>query len=158
MRRYSRFLLASGTVLAMACSSSTGPKGGGSADLSATINGSSWLGTVDATATRIVAGGSTIISVGGSNAGGGTTLGMAFSGAGPGTYQIGGAGDATNGVIYEGSQQWAANVSGGTGSITVTSISSTAVSGTFQFTAVPVSGTGATGTLLVESGQFNLSF
>jgi hypothetical protein len=162
MRPYSRLLLASGLVLAIACSGggSTGPKGGGggSADLSATINGSSWLGTVQAKATRTIAEGDTIISVGGANTGEGIILGMAFSDSGAKTYGIGAFGEDANALITEGSASWASNITGGTGSITVDTITATRVTGSFQFSAVPVAGSGATGTITVTSGKFALSF
>jgi hypothetical protein len=161
MRPYSRLLLVSGTVLAMACSSggsgSTGPKGG-SADLSATVNGASWLGTVQAKATRTVASGDTIVAIGGANSGESIIIGMAFNDLGPGVYGIGAEGEAANADIQEGGAVWASNITGGTGSITIDTISATRVVGSFQYTAVPVSGSTATGDVAVTNGKFALSF
>jgi Family of unknown function (DUF6252) len=147
-------------MLAIACSSgssSTGPSGG-SANLSATIDGASFLGTVQAKATRTVSGGDTIITVGGANTGEAIIIGMAFSDSGARTYFIGGFGEPANALINEGSATWASNIAGGTGSITVDTISATRVTGTFQFDAVPVSGSGASGTQTVTNGKFALSF
>jgi hypothetical protein len=161
MRPYSRLLLVSGTALAMACSSggsgATGPKGG-SADLSATINGTTWLGTVEAQATRTIAAGDTIIAIGGGNTGASIVIGMAFNDLGPGVYGIGAAGEAANADVIEGGASWEAAITGGTGSITIDTITATRVVGSFQYTAVPVSGSTATGTVTVANGQFALSF
>ena len=161
MRRLPRSLLAASAVLAMACSSgsssSTGPKGG-TAGLSATINGASWLGSVGAVATRTVEAGDTIVAIGGSNTGESIIIGMAFNDVGPGTYGIGAAGEPANANIEEGSAGWVANITGGSGSITVDSITATRVVGSFQYTAVPVSGTPATGDIAVTNGKFALSF
>jgi hypothetical protein len=147
-------------MLAIACgggSSSTGP-GGGSADLSASINGSSWLGTDGAKATRTVAGGDTIISFGGANSNESIILGLAFTDSGPRTYLIGGFDEPSNALIEEGAKGWAANVAGGSGSITIDTISATRLTGTFMFNAVPVSGSGASGDEAVTNGKFALSF
>jgi hypothetical protein len=159
MRPVFRLLLAAASMLAIACSSSssTGPSGG-KANLSATINGASFLGTVQARATRTVASGDTIITVGGANTGEAIIIGMAFSDSGPRTYLIGGFGEPANALVNKGSATWAANISGGSGSITVDTISATRVTGSFQFNAVPVSGSGATGTQAVTNGKFALSF
>ena len=161
MRPYSRLALPVAAVLAIACSSggSTGPKGGGgSADLSATVNGASWLGSVGAVATRTVEAGDTIVAIGGANTGESIIIGMAFNDLGPGVYGIGAAGEAANADIQEGGAVWASNITGGTGSITIDTISTTRVVGSFQYTAVPVSGSTATGTVSVTNGKFALSF
>jgi hypothetical protein len=55
-------------------------------------------------------------------------------------------------------QNWSTSVTGGTGSITVTSISSTQASGTFTFSAPATVGSGATGTKVVTNGVFTVAF
>lgn len=65
-----------------------------------------------------------------------------------------------NMVVYSGStaQSWAASTSGGSGTLTITSINATGATGTFAFTMVPVPGTGATGTKSVTNGTFSVTF
>lgn len=52
---------------------------------------------------------------------------------------------------------WAANVSGGSGTITVDAVSTTAARGTYSVTMAPVSGTPATGNRTL-TGTFNVTF
>jgi hypothetical protein len=158
MRPYARLLLASCMVLAVACSSSssTGPNGSG--PISASINGSGWSGTVQARATRTVTGGDTIITIGGANTGEKIIMALAFNDVGTGVYGIGAINEPANAILNEGSSTWTANITGGSGSITVDTITATRVTGTFQYSAVPVSGSGASGTENVTNGKFALSF
>jgi hypothetical protein len=83
---------------------------------------------------------------------------MAFNNIGPGVYGIGAINEPANAILSEGSAAWAANITGGSGSITVDTVTASRVTGTFQFSAVPVSGSGATGTMTVSNGKFALSF
>ncbi len=55
-------------------------------------------------------------------------------------------------------QSWAASTAGGSGTLTITSITSVGASGTFAFTLVPVPGSGASGTKSVTSGTFSVTF
>jgi Family of unknown function (DUF6252) len=130
----------------------------GTANLSATINGTSWSGTVEAAATRTVADGDTIVAIGGANSDESIIIGMAFNDLGPGVYGIGAEGEAANADVNEGTATWEAAITGGTGSITIDTISATRVVGSFQYTAVPVSGSTATGSVTVTNGKFALSF
>jgi hypothetical protein len=52
---------------------------------------------------------------------------------------------------------WACNISGGSGTITVTSVSQSAATGSFACTMVPVAGSPATGNRQV-SGTFDVTF
>jgi hypothetical protein len=76
---------------------------------------------------------------------------------GPGTYTVG----ATNGsvaifiVAKSPGSGWDTLGAGGTGTVTITSISETHVAGTFSFTAIPQSGT--TGPMVVTQGAFNMT-
>ena len=160
MRPYARLLLATSMVGAIACSSSksTGPGGSGNGPISATINGAAWSGSIDAIATRTVSSGDTIISIGGSNSGETAIIGLAFNNVGPGVYGIGAINEPANAILSEGSAAWAANITGGSGSITVDTVTASRVTGTFQFSAVPVANSGATGTMTVSNGKFALSF
>jgi hypothetical protein len=65
----------------------------------------------------------------------------------------------TNGTTVTGS--WSASGLGGSGSLTIATLTSSSVSGTFFFTAVPApgaSGAGATGTKTVTNGTFSATF
>jgi hypothetical protein len=53
---------------------------------------------------------------------------------------------------------WSASASGGSGTVTVTSLTSTTIAGTFNFTVVPVAGTGATGNHAITNGTFFLRY
>lgn len=55
-------------------------------------------------------------------------------------------------------QSWAASTSGGSGTLTITSINATGATGTFSFTMIPVAGTGASGTKSVTNGTFSVTF
>lgn len=52
---------------------------------------------------------------------------------------------------------WAASPTGGSGSVTITSVTSNHITGTFTFDAAPTTGS-ATGTLQVRNGKFDLSY
>jgi hypothetical protein len=54
--------------------------------------------------------------------------------------------------------QWSTTTSAGPGSVTITSLSASHATGTFQFVAEPDAGTAATGQISVTSGAFDISF
>ncbi len=123
---------------------------------SATINGTAWsaLGRV-------------VVSRGAGNylafSAVSTTYGMTIAlqtVTGPGTVSL-------TSSISNGSQVTVANVTGmgwstspqgGTGSITITTLTASRVVGTFAFNAVPVPGGGATSTLQVTNGVFDVTY
>ena len=77
----------------------------------------------------------------------------------PGTYTVGLV-TPTNSTFIVGnsnSSGWSATPTAGSGSVTITSITTNHITGTFTFDAAPTTGT-ATGTLQVRSGKFDLSF
>jgi len=78
---------------------------------------------------------------------------------GPGTYQLNPNFAGTFGQVAitagAAAQVWTTALSPGNGSITVTTLSSTRVAGTFTFTAQFASG-GATGQKTVTSGSFDI--
>ena len=53
---------------------------------------------------------------------------------------------------------WFASMSGGSGTLTISSINATGATGTFQFTLQPTPGTGASGTRSVTNGSFTVTF
>ncbi len=53
--------------------------------------------------------------------------------------------------------QWNTNILGGTGTVTITTVSTTAATGSYSFTMVPQAGSGATGNRVVD-GTFTVTF
>jgi len=57
-----------------------------------------------------------------------------------------------------GAQWTAGGAGGGSGSITLSTLTSTGASGTFSMTLVPLSGSGASGNKVITNGKFNVKF
>jgi hypothetical protein len=76
-----------------------------------------------------------------------------------GTYAVGMVTPTNSNFVVGGSNNagWAASPIGGTGSMTITSITNNRITGTFTYDAAPTTGTAA-GTLQVRNGRFDLSF
>jgi hypothetical protein len=123
--------------------------------MTATIDGSAWTAATVTTYTYT----NGILSIaGGDNSNPIRSIGMALTASGPGTFQMGTLPSAANAVLSIGiGPTWTANVAGGTGTITITALSSMGAAGTFSFSAVAAAG-GATGTHTVTSGTFNITF
>jgi hypothetical protein len=139
------FVLAS-----MACGDDGPTEPSGQSTLTARIDGVLWNGIASAGA-YVDAG---ILRVEGGSA---TRIGFALP-ATPGIYSIGGpsGANAELAITLPGqpvAQSWVASTPGG-GSITLTSITTTDVTGTFAFTLTAVGGTGASGTKVVTDGRF----
>ena len=133
--------------------SSTGPTTG---PMTATIDGASWVATLSVEARRTHSGAAGIISLAGSN-NNGLGLGVAFPDSGVQSYTLGGF-HPSNATILQGASAWVANVTGGSGTVTVTALDATHVAGTFAFNAVPTPGTSASGTKHVTNGHFDIPF
>lgn len=121
--------------------------------MSATINGTAWNATLTLTGSYT----NNIFAAAGS--GDGITIGFATFGP-EGTLLIQDGG-GTNGVYSEiglPGASWSASPGTGTGSVTITSISTTGASGTFAFEATPDANTGATGTKSITNGRFDVTF
>ena len=153
MRRLHR-LLASGalaaTVLAGGCSDDeTGNNNDNS--LSATIDGTAFTATtVQGTYS------SNLLAFSGLN--GTTSVTFAVPNVtATGTFQLG-VGQAGIAQVNVGTQNWTTALTGGTGSLTVTALSSSEATGTFTFSAPATTSTGATGTKAVTSGSFTIHF
>jgi hypothetical protein len=151
--------------------SSTGPGGGGvgSGSFSADIDGVSW--TSDPQGITVT--GPTAAHP---NPGFEVISGVKFAGtnytsinltlgfiSGPGTYPLGvNAGTTPGGiasVIDGGSasfKDWITDFTGASGSVTITSLTSTRMTGTFQYSATPQLGGTATGTRVVTNGAFDV--
>ena len=102
-----------------------------------------------------------ILTVAGTATASNTTLGFSLtpSAAGTGTYSLGPL-SPSNALIQIGNPAagWQAGVGIGSGTITLTALSSTGATGTFSFTLAAVPGTGATGTRTVTDGSFTVTF
>lgn len=146
-------VLAVGAAMALGCGGdgNTGPNNGANnGSMSATVDGSGWSASnVAATRTAGFVG----VGAGASDA---STISFAFPDH-TGTFTVGGQ-DGTNASYISGGKSWSAVFgSGGSGTITVTTLSATRVAGTFSFVA-PASAGGATGSKTITNGSFDIEF
>jgi hypothetical protein len=161
-------------VTITACGSNTSPSptttptacsGGNRGSMIARINGAAWTATCITTAS--FSGG--IISLGATD--GAQSIGLSVTFLGLGDYTMTPL-DPTNppkqlmlasglvNLVPTSAASWTANsgTPGSSGTLTLTSSTTTAVTGTFSFTAVATPGTGAAGTKVVTNGGFNITF
>ena len=61
-------------------------------------------------------------------------------------------------TVNIGSQAWVTTSVGGSGTVTVSSLSATRATGSFSFIAAPATGSGAVGTKTVTNGVFDVTF
>jgi hypothetical protein len=127
------------------------PVGSGRGTLTATIDGVAFSGS---TVGAFVQGGFVVT---GDNANTGVVL-SAFAPGGPGTFSFGSAGTLAGAEVIVGNAEWATVPGSTSGTLVLSTLTSTGASGTFSFTALPVPGTGATGTKTVANGTFNVTF
>lgn len=142
-------------VLLAACGGDgTGPGGGGgNAAFSATIDGTPWTGAELTTRANGSANGTFTIT-GAETGANPTSLGITvFNIAGPGTYPLGVGGSVVGGTaaISAGASSFLTPLSGSAGTVTITAVSATHITGTFAFTA----GAAPT-TRVVTGGSFDL--
>jgi Family of unknown function (DUF6252) len=144
--------------------SSSGSSSGGNStsalkgSITMLVDGIPWAATSGVSATRSAG----ILTIGGTDPT--WTLGLAVTASAPGTFVIPGAGpQAGNNALLLFTQNnttagsWAANAVQGSGTVTITSLTLTAVSGAFTFLAFPTSGI-ATGGRNVTNGTFTIDF
>lgn len=136
-----------------ACKSSAGPSGGTTnAPMSATVDGVAWSSPAASALYR-----NQIVSIAGI---GGTrsisvTVGLV---TGAGTFSLGYPNQrAASGGTATAGFGWSSNLAGGTGTTTITTLTANRVVGTFSFDAVPAT-QGATGTVRVTNGRFDITF
>jgi hypothetical protein len=132
-----------------------GTSGGGTATtgtFTATIDGGSFTGALGLTAVHA----NNQLSISGSDSQ--YTLQVIAGGVqGPGTYPISGSSPTTVVLALNGTAQvWLAGPTIGSGSITVTSLTSTTVAGTFSVTVGPSAGGPASGSKVIANGVFNV--
>jgi hypothetical protein len=77
----------------------------------------------------------------------------------PGTFQLNlqAGGNGSSGIVSNSTGGWGTAFAGGTGTVTVTTLTANRIAGTFSFDAVPASGS-ASGTMQVRNGTFDLTF
>lgn len=164
MTRISTVVAALALIGASACGGGsdggpTGTNGNGTATgdggMSATINGTAWRSTKSGD--RASKSG-TIYAVVGLNVPYTISLGIAGL-TGPGTVNLSLAtGNGSNAIIASSTGGgWGTAFNGGTGTITVTTLTANRIVGTFSFDAPAGSGN-ATGTLQVRNGKFDVTF
>jgi hypothetical protein len=158
MRRVSMLFAAAAAVVSITgCGGSsdsiTGTNSGVSASFSASVGGVAWaavgpLGLITSTGVTITGG----------DAGNATIVTIAFLASAPGTYSLT-FGQTTGGVgtvAKSGGQAWSTVSQGGTGSVTLTTLTAHHAVGTFTFDAIG-GATGLTNVLHVTNGKFDFT-
>jgi hypothetical protein len=150
----------------------TSPSGGnqnpggstGTTQMTATINGQSFAasGTAAVFAAQLDANSGSYLLSGVETAASARAITFSFSGiAGPGTYPLGVDGVSVAGgigsVSVSATNVWTTGLTGGSGTITITSLTTTRIAGTFTFTANAAGGN-ATGTQSITNGSFDAGF
>jgi hypothetical protein len=159
-------------VLSVACvgcgsESPSGPSNSGGSgnnpsngSMRATINGTAWNATT-IVVNRIPPSGSFggTLTILGTNAALRSIM-LTVTPTGPGTYNFAPRSATNMAVADSNAQGWYASdeYAGSTGSTNFTTQTTNRVAGSFSFLAVPATATGATGTLNVTSGTFDVSY
>jgi uncharacterized protein DUF6252 len=156
----SRLALLAGLVAAIACggsSSSTAPQSSLlNGRFTASINGAAWTATGRVSVTPsdahslIIQGSSPTYII---------TLDL-LNAVAVGVYNL--PGDSllasfANGTNFSAGASWSTSLTGGSGSVSLTTLTSSRVAGTFSFVAFPPTGSKA-GTLNVASGSFDVTY
>lgn len=147
------FATATGSATLSACGDDGGDPPVGAGRVTATVGGTDFTGSLAVTAKRE----SNNLTIGAVGANGRqiaiTLLNVTATGAVPV-----GAGSASFVQYAESSQQWLSNLTGGTGTVNLTTYTSTHATGTFSITAPAFGTSGATGTKTVTNGSFDVSY
>lgn len=141
--------------------------------MSATVDGAGWCANATRRTTYIPSNGFIQVAASDSNGQSVTDISINLKTGGlPGSYTVGNAAAELAALVTQrltptATQSiWAVNyptssqgVSGGTGTVTINTISATGAAGTFSLSAVPFTAGGSTtGTKLVTNGVFNVTF
>ncbi len=121
----------------------------------ATIDGAPW----ESLSPTAVATSSGIFTMAGLATSSGTAISVTFSGiATPGTYPLGVGSSVAGGsaTVTNGASTWATPLSGAAGTVTITTISTSRITGSFAFNAPPLPGQSQTNTRAVTNGQFSI--
>lgn len=156
-----RLVTAAAAVLFLGgCGSSpSGPNGGGGDDapFAAQIDGAAWTSAAISTSAHGSQNG-TFTMIGSTVTANAISMSLTLYNIGaPGTYPLGVGPTVPGGtaLVMAGTQSWSTPLSGAAGTVTVTTVSATHITGTFSFVATPFSG-GATGNRTVAQGTFDL--
>ena len=138
--------------------SGNGGPAGNKGTITATIDNVAFNGFATIVKTEIQVGKNTLVISGGT-ADLKTQIGFGAVAA-VGTTSVGGL-SPTNALltVTPGSATWQANINGGSGSVTIDTLTATTATGRFNFVMTPVPGSGATGNnKTVANGVFNVTF
>jgi hypothetical protein len=148
-------LAAAATLLLAACGDDSGTNSGNTSTMSATVAGTAWSGSLAVQGQY----GANLLSITGTN--GTYQIALNVPGvASTGTFNFG-PGNLTVAQLVQvttGTPTWTSSLVGGTGSITVTTLTASRAAGTFSFTGAASPGTSATGTRAVTNGSFDVRF
>jgi hypothetical protein len=152
LHRVLRLTFACSAATVLACSDNgAGPNGNGT--ISATIDGASWTASAEVQATYIAY----VLAIGGLDSQARTIVISIPDVMTTGTFTLG-AGQPAAAVVTFGAQIWNTALTGGTGSVTLSTLSGSHAIGSFSFTAPPNAGSGATGTKVITSGTFDVRY
>jgi hypothetical protein len=145
-------ILIAGTACGGGSGNPTAPPGSGSGGtMTAQVNGSAWTATITK---RAFTGGGGLITVQGQD-GSNRIITIVARAAAPGTYSLAiGNGLGHNALYTVAASSWSTLLQGGTGTFTITTFTTTQVTGTFSFTAI--SNVSGTAPVQVTNGQFDL--
>jgi hypothetical protein len=136
------------------------PPAGGATNgsFSAQVNGATWSATGTITVTRQP---NDFIGLGASGFAGSNAYAFVIgigNATGPGThsFDLSAGGDGSSMIIGSQTAGYGTAFSGGSGSVTITTLTANRIVGTFSGTAVPSSGTGSS--LAVTNGRFDVTF
>ena len=147
--------LALAVLLVAGCGGDSSTNSGNESTMTATIAGTAWSGSLAVQGT--LAG--NVLAISGTN--GTYQLQLTIPGVTTtGTFNFGpgSAGIAQLVQVTTGTPAWTSSLVGGTGSITVTTLTANRAAGTFTFTGAASPGTAATGTRAVTNGAFDVKF
>lgn len=144
------------TLLVIGCGddNGTGP-GGNNNSMTASVAGTAWDGSLAIQASRA----GNVFTIGGTNGTYQIQLTVPNVTA-AGTYNFGPGNPGIAQVIQvtAGFAAWTSALVGGTGTLTLTTLTATGATGTFTFNGIASPGTPATGTRAVTNGSFNVTF
>jgi hypothetical protein len=136
------------------------PVSGGATNgtFSAQINGTTWNATGTVTVTRSAG---DYIGIGGAGFAGGAAYAVIVSvgnATGPGThsFNLAAGGDGSSMIVGSQTIGYGTAFGGGNGTVTITTLTTNRIAGTFSGTAVPSTGAGAN--LVVTNGRFDVTF
>jgi hypothetical protein len=162
VRRFAAVAITLGSAACGGGSDSTGPDNGGNGQFrfTAKIDGANWASNSGAERIGVTLAQAGLYSITGIQLGGsGLTIVMTLTNIpGPGTYPLGVGFSVAGGNVLISSAAgpgWRTAQTGADGSITITTLTSSRIEATFNFTAVPFTG-GATGNKTVTDGSFVL--